>query len=118
MFVQDRARHAYPHPQRRRGWGRIAVLAAALLLATRRLAFGRRAAGAHPADGATVTGATPPPTTRAILGPTSRPSCWPTVSRRRCLRPDNRCSCRASSEHTRKYDEHIAGQSGVPGAGL
>jgi len=40
MFVQDRARHAYPRPQRRRGWGRILVLTAALLLATGRLAYG------------------------------------------------------------------------------
>jgi LysM repeat protein len=40
MFVQDGARHAYPRPQRRRGWGRILVLAAALLLATGRLAYG------------------------------------------------------------------------------
>ena len=40
MFVQDGGRHAYPRPQRRRGWGRIAVLAAALLLATGRLAYG------------------------------------------------------------------------------
>jgi nucleoid-associated protein YgaU len=40
MFVQDGARHAYPRPQRRRGWGRILVLSAALLLATGRLAYG------------------------------------------------------------------------------
>jgi nucleoid-associated protein YgaU len=40
MFVQDGARHAYPRPQRRRGWGRILVLAAALLVATGRLAYG------------------------------------------------------------------------------
>ena len=40
MFVQDGARHAYPRPQRRRGRGRILVLAAALLLATGRLAYG------------------------------------------------------------------------------
>jgi nucleoid-associated protein YgaU len=40
MFVQDGARHVYPRPQRRRGWGRIAVLAAALLVATGRLAYG------------------------------------------------------------------------------
>jgi LysM repeat protein len=40
MFVQQRARHAYPRPQRRRGWGRILVLTAALLLVTGRLAYG------------------------------------------------------------------------------
>jgi nucleoid-associated protein YgaU len=40
MFVQDGTRHAYPRPQRRRGWGRILVLAAALLVATTRLAYG------------------------------------------------------------------------------
>ena len=40
MFVQDGARNAYPRPQRRRGWGRILVLAAALVLATGRLAYG------------------------------------------------------------------------------
>src|SRR5438876_244102 len=40
MFVQDGARLSYPRPQRRRGWGRILVLAAALVLATGRLAYG------------------------------------------------------------------------------
>ena len=40
MFVQDGARHAYPRPRRRRGWGRILILAAALALATGRLAYG------------------------------------------------------------------------------
>ena len=40
MFVQNGARHAYPRPQRRRGWGRIIFLAAALVLATGRLAYG------------------------------------------------------------------------------
>ena len=40
MFVQDGARNAYPRPQRRRGWGRILVLAAALIVATGRLAYG------------------------------------------------------------------------------
>jgi len=40
MFVQDGARDAYPRPQRRRGWGRVLVLAAALVLATARLAYG------------------------------------------------------------------------------
>jgi phage tail protein X len=40
MFVQDGTRHAYPRPQRRRGWGRILVLTGALLLVTARLAYG------------------------------------------------------------------------------
>jgi nucleoid-associated protein YgaU len=40
MFVKDGARHAYPRPQQRRGWGRVLVLSAALLLATGRLAYG------------------------------------------------------------------------------
>ncbi len=40
MFVQDGARYAYPRPQRRRGWGRVLVLAGALVLATGRLAYG------------------------------------------------------------------------------
>src|SRR3984893_9930909 len=40
MLVQAGPRLAYARPQRRRGWGRIVVLAAALLLATGRLAYG------------------------------------------------------------------------------
>ena len=40
MFVQEGARHAYPRPQRRRGWGRILVLTAGLLLVTGKLAYG------------------------------------------------------------------------------
>ncbi len=40
MFVQDGVRNAFPRPQRRRGWGRILVLAAVLLVATGRLAYG------------------------------------------------------------------------------
>jgi LysM repeat protein len=40
MFVQDGARNRYPRPQRRRGWGRVVVLAAALLLVSGRLAYG------------------------------------------------------------------------------
>ena len=40
MFVQDGVRNAFPRPQRRRGWGRILVLATVLLLATGRLAYG------------------------------------------------------------------------------
>ena len=49
MFVQDGARLAYPRPQRRRGWGRILVLTAALLLVTGRLAY-----GSGPTQGDTV----------------------------------------------------------------
>lgn len=40
MFVQDGIRHAYPRPQRRRGWGRILALTAVLLLVSGRLAYG------------------------------------------------------------------------------
>ncbi len=40
MFVQDGGRNLYPRPQRRRGWGRILVLAAALLVVTSGLAYG------------------------------------------------------------------------------
>jgi LysM repeat protein len=40
MFVQDGARNVYPRPQRRRGWGRILLLAAVLVVATGRLAYG------------------------------------------------------------------------------
>jgi len=40
MFVHDGPRHLYPRPQRRRGWGRVLVLAAALVFATSRLAYG------------------------------------------------------------------------------
>jgi nucleoid-associated protein YgaU len=40
MFVQDGARSLYPRPQHRRGWGRILVLAAILVVATGRLAYG------------------------------------------------------------------------------
>lgn len=47
MFVQDGVQNAYPRPQRRRGWGRILVLAAALLLLTGRLAYG---SGPAPGD--------------------------------------------------------------------
>jgi len=39
MFVQDGSRNSYARPQRRRGWGRVVVLAAALVLATARLAY-------------------------------------------------------------------------------
>lgn len=40
MFVQDGAKNLYPHPQRRRGWGRILLLATALVIATGRFAYG------------------------------------------------------------------------------
>ena len=40
MFGQDGGRYRYPRPRRRRGWGRVLVLAAGLLLATGRLAYG------------------------------------------------------------------------------
>jgi LysM repeat protein len=40
MFVQDGAQNVYPRPQRRRGWGRILVLATLLVVATGRLAYG------------------------------------------------------------------------------
>jgi LysM repeat protein len=42
MFVQDRVVLAYarPRPRRRRGFGRVILLAAALLVASARLAYG------------------------------------------------------------------------------
>ena len=40
MFVQDGVQHSYPRPRRRRGWGRILLLATALALATVRIAYG------------------------------------------------------------------------------
>ena len=40
MFGQDTVRNSYPRPQRRRGWGRVVVLATGLLLASGRLAYG------------------------------------------------------------------------------
>lgn len=40
MFVQDGARNPYPRPERGRGWGRILLLAAVLVIATGRLAYG------------------------------------------------------------------------------
>ena len=40
MFVQGGVQHVYPRPRRRRGWGRVVLLAAALLVATGRLAYG------------------------------------------------------------------------------
>lgn len=40
MFVQDGVQLSYPRPRRRRGLGRVVVLAAILLLATGRLAYG------------------------------------------------------------------------------
>ena len=40
MFVQGGVQHVYPRPRRRRGWGRVVLLAAVLLVATGRLAYG------------------------------------------------------------------------------
>src|SRR5207244_8172696 len=40
MFVQDGIQNAYPRPRRRRGWGRVLVLAAVLVVASGRLAYG------------------------------------------------------------------------------
>lgn len=40
MFVQDGVQLSYPRPRRRRGWGRILVVTAILLIATARLAYG------------------------------------------------------------------------------
>jgi len=40
MFGQDSVRHAYPRPRRRRGWGRVVLVAGVLLLATGGLAYG------------------------------------------------------------------------------
>ena len=47
MFGQDIVRHAYPRPERRRGWGRVVLVAAVLLVATGGLAYG---SGPTPAD--------------------------------------------------------------------
>lgn len=38
MFVKAHA--AYPRPRRRRGWGRVILLASALMIASARLAYG------------------------------------------------------------------------------
>ena len=40
MFVQDGAILAYARPRRRRGYGRVMLLVATLLLASARLAYG------------------------------------------------------------------------------
>jgi nucleoid-associated protein YgaU len=40
MFVQGGVQHAYPRPRRRRGWGRIVLVATGLALATARIAYG------------------------------------------------------------------------------
>jgi LysM repeat protein len=40
MFGQDTVRYAYPRPQRRRGWGRIVLLALVLMVASARFAYG------------------------------------------------------------------------------
>ena len=47
MFVQDGAQNVYPRPRRRRGWGRILVLAAALAVATGRMAYGSGPVATH-----------------------------------------------------------------------
>jgi LysM repeat protein len=52
MFVQDGIQNAYPRPRRRRGWGRVVLLAAALVVATARLAYG---SGPVPVDTVVVT---------------------------------------------------------------
>jgi LysM repeat protein len=51
MFVQDGARNVFPRPQRRRGWGRVLVLAGVLVVATGRLAYG---SGPLPTDAVVV----------------------------------------------------------------
>jgi LysM repeat protein len=40
MFWQGGVQHAYPRPRRRRGWGRVLLLVAVLVLVTGRLAYG------------------------------------------------------------------------------
>ncbi len=52
MFVQDGARKLYPRPRRSRGWGRILLLTAILVVATGRLAYG---SGPVAADTVVVT---------------------------------------------------------------
>jgi LysM repeat protein len=52
MFVQDGIQNVYPRPQRRRGWGRIVLLAAALVVASARLAYG---SGPLPVETVVVT---------------------------------------------------------------
>jgi LysM repeat protein len=52
MFVQDGIQNVYPRPRRRRGWGRIVLLAAALMVATARLAYG---SGPAPVETVVVT---------------------------------------------------------------
>lgn len=47
MFVQGGLHRAYPRPRRQRGWGRVLVLAAILVVATGRLAYG---SGPVPSD--------------------------------------------------------------------
>src|SRR2546422_5400618 len=57
MFVQDGIQNAYPRPRRRCGWGRVLVLAAVLVVATGRLAYGsgpRKAATVVVTPGATL----------------------------------------------------------------
>jgi len=52
MFVQDGIQNAYPRPRHRRGFGRVVVLAAVLVVATGRLAYG---SGPVKADSVVVT---------------------------------------------------------------
>ena len=40
MFGQGGVQYAYPRPRRRRGWGRIALVAVALAIVTGRVAYG------------------------------------------------------------------------------
>ena len=40
MFVQDGAHNVFPRPRRRRGWGRVLLVAAVLVVASARLAYG------------------------------------------------------------------------------
>ena len=51
MFVQDGARNVFPRPRRRRGWGRIILLAGVLILAGSRLAYG---SGPQPVEAVVV----------------------------------------------------------------
>jgi LysM repeat protein len=52
MFVQDGIQNVYPRPRRRRGWGRTVLLAAVLVVASARLAYG---SGPLPVETVVVT---------------------------------------------------------------
>ena len=110
MFVQDGARHAYPRPQRRRGWGRIAVLAAALLLVTGRLAYG---SGPVASDRVVVA---PGDTVWSIAVAHYRgdPRREPVGDAHPAAGPGAPAPARLRPE-VAIYDEHIAGQSRLPG---